>query len=158
MRDGGHVTKRTASAARTRKNPPATKPSPAARPARAPRATKSAAKKIAGYAVDKKATDVLVMDLRKVTDVTSFFIVCTGSSNAQVKAIADHVLESCRRSRTDVYHVEGYESMRWVLIDLVDIVIHIFQPEVRMYYQLERLWGDAPVERLDDSAAEAAPR
>jgi len=149
------VTKRTASAARTRKISPATKPSPAARPHRAPKATKSTAKKIAGYAVDKKESDVLVMYLRKVTDVTSFFIVCSGSSNAQVKAIADHVLESCRKAGTGVYHVEGYESLRWILIDLVDIVVHIFQPEVRSYYQLERLWGDAPVERLDDGADEA---
>jgi ribosome-associated protein len=102
---------------------------------------------------------VLVMDLRKVTDVTSFFIVATGASSAQVRAIADNLLEKCRAAGVGIYHVEGYDSLRWVLIDLVDVVIHVFQPEVRAYYQLERLWGDAPVERLnDDDAAQVAPR
>ncbi len=149
------MTKRTASATRTRKSPRTNPPAPAARAARA---TKSTAKKIAGFAVEKKATDVLVMDLRKVTDMTSFFVVCAGESNAQVKAIADNVLEKCRRAGLAVYHVEGYDSLRWVLIDLVDVVVHVFQPEVRAYYQLERLWGDAPVERLRDDAGEAAPR
>jgi len=149
------VTKRTASAARTRKSPRTNPPTPAAR---ASRATKSTAKKIAGFAVEKKATDVVVMDLRKVTDVTSFFIVCGGASSSQVKAIADNVLEKCRRAGLGVYHVEGYDSQRWVLIDLVDVVVHVFQPDVRAYYQLERLWGDAPIERLSDDAIEATPR
>lgn len=147
------MTKRTTPTTKIRKTP---KPAP---PVRAGRATKATAKKIAGFAVDKKATDVLVMDLRKVTDVTSFFIVATGASSAQVRAIADNVLEKCRAAGLGIYHVEGYDSLRWVLIDLVDVVIHVFQPEVRAYYQLERLWGDAPVERLsDDDAAQAAPR
>jgi len=145
------VTKRTASTARIRK---ISKPSsiPAAR---AGRATKVTAKKIAGFAVEKKATDVLVMDLRKVTDVTSFFIVATGASSTQVRAIVENVIERCRQSGLEIYHVEGYDSQRWVLIDLVDVVVHVFQPDVRAYYQLERLWGDAPVERLNDDAAEA---
>lgn len=151
------MTKRTATATRTRKIPRAARPSPAVRD-KAARATKSTAKKIAGYAVEKKATDVRVMDLRKVTDMTSFFIVCTGESTSQVRAIADNVIEQCKKSGAGIYHIEGYDSLRWVLIDLVDVVVHIFQPEVRAYYQLERLWGDAPVERLDDSASEAAPR
>lgn len=96
------------------------------------------------------------MDLRKVTDMTRFFIVCTGSSSAQVKAIADNVIEKSRKSGVSVYQVEGYESLRWVLIDMIDIVVHVFQPEVREYYQLERLWGDAPSERVEDAEAEAA--
>lgn len=139
------MTKRTAPVTPTRKTP-------TARPTRAARATKTTAKKIAGYALEKKATDVLVMDLRTVTDVTRFFIVCSGGSNAQVKAISDHVIEKCRNGGPDIYHVEGYDSLRWVLIDLVDVVVHVFQPEIRAYYQLERLWGDAPVERLGDGA------
>jgi len=95
------------------------------------------------------------MDLRKVTDMASFFIVCTGGSTSQVKAIADHLIDSCREAKLDIYHVEGYDALRWVLVDLIDVVVHIFQPDVRSYYQLERLWGDAPAERLDDAAAEA---
>jgi len=78
--------------------------------------------------------------------------------NPQVKAIVDNVLEKCRSAGLGIYHVEGYESLRWVLIDLVDVVVHVFQPEVRAYYQLERLWGDAPVERLDDDAVDATTR
>ena len=121
---------------------------------KAVRATKATARKVAGFALDKKAVDLMVMDLRKVTDVTSFFVLCTGESGPQVKAIADHVLERARKSGIEIYHVEGYESLRWVLIDMIDIVVHVFQPEVRGYYQLERLWGDAPVERIAADAAE----
>jgi ribosome-associated protein len=112
------------------------------------RATLATARKVAGFAYDKKAVDLLVMDLRKVTDMTSFFIVCTGESGPQVKAVADNVLEKARKAGMEIYNVEGYEALRWILIDMIDIVVHIFQPEVRRYYQLERLWGDAPVERI----------
>lgn len=123
----------------------------------AARATRATARRIAAFALERKAADVVVMDLRKVTDVTSFFIVCTGASTSQVKAIADHVLDACKKARLDVYQVEGYDALRWVLIDLIDVVVHVFLPDVRGYYQLERLWGDAPFERLDESAAEALP-
>jgi ribosome-associated protein len=123
------------------------------RPAAA--ATRAGAKKVAGFALEKKAADILVMDVRKVTDVTRFFIVCTGQSTPQVKAIADHVIDSCRDAGIEIYHVEGYDSLRWVLIDLVDIVVHVFLPDVRKYYQLERLWGDAPSEQIDEPAAGA---
>ena len=118
-------------------------------------ATKATARKVAAFALEKKAIDVLMMDVRKVTDVTRFFVVCSGQSSPQVKAIADHVIDSCKEAGLSIYHVEGYESLRWVLIDLVDIVIHVFQPDVRKYYQLERLWGDAPAEHLDEPAAGA---
>lgn len=149
------MTKRSAPATRSRKISKLPLPT---KTVRSTRATKSTAKKVAGFAVEKKAMDVMVMDLRKITDVTSFFIVCTGGSTAQVRAIADNVLDKCRRSGMDIYHLEGYDSQRWVLIDLVDIVVHVFLPEVRSYYQLERLWGDAPVDRYGDDTAEAAPR
>jgi ribosome-associated protein len=150
------VTKRKTAARRT----PAPKrkiqktPLPAPRRSRAG-ATRATAKKVATFALDKKAVDVLVMDVRKVTDVTRFFVVCTGQSSPQVKAIADHVIDSCRDAGLEIYHVEGYDSLRWVLIDLIDIVVHVFQPDIRRYYQLERLWGDAPAERIEESAAGA---
>jgi len=124
--------------------------SPRAAARRPARATIVTARKVAGFAYDKKAGDLMVMDLRKVTDVTSFFILCTGESGPQVRAIADNVLEQARKSGIEIYNVEGYESQRWVLIDMIDMVVHIFQPDVRRYYQLERLWGDAPVERIGD--------
>jgi ribosome-associated protein len=119
------------------------------------RATLATARKVAGFAYDKKAVDILIMDLRKVTDVTRFFIVCTGESGPQVKAIADNILEKARKAGMEIYNVEGYESLRWILIDMIDIVVHVFQPDVRRYYQLERLWGDAPVERIGDAEEES---
>lgn len=118
-------------------------------------ATRATARKVALFALEKKAVEITVMDVRKVTDVTRFLVVCAGQSSPQVKAIADHVIDSCREAGLEIYHVEGYDSLRWVLIDLVDIVVHIFQPEVRRYYQLERLWGDAPSELIDEPAAGA---
>jgi ribosome-associated protein len=110
--------------------------------------TKTTAKKVARFALDKKAFHVDLMDLRKITPVTDFFIICSGSTDVHVKAIADSVIENCKKDGISVYHVEGYESKRWVLIDLVEIVVHVFQPEVRGYYQLERLWGDAPTDKF----------
>jgi ribosome-associated protein len=120
------------------------------------RRTKYLAKRVVKFVLSKKAEDVLLMDLRKLTSITDFFVVCTGSTDVHVKAIADAVLEGCEKKGMEVYNVEGYENLRWVLIDLVDVVVHIFQPEARSYYQLERLWGDAPTERFDWQAEEAA--
>ncbi len=112
--------------------------------ARRPKVT---AKKIIEFTLSKKAEDVLLFDLRKITSMADFFIICSGTSDVQVKAIADAVIEGCKKKDYKIYHVEGFDAMTWVLIDLVDIVVHIFQPDVRKYYQLERLWGDAKIER-----------
>lgn len=110
--------------------------------------TKATAKKVVRFALEKKASEIDLMDLRKITPVTDFFIICTGSSDVHVKAIVDSITDNCKKDGIDVYHVEGYESLRWVLIDLVEIVVHVFQSEVRAYYQLERLWGDAPTDKF----------
>ena len=118
--------------------------------------TKTTAKKIAKFTLEKMALDVQLLDLRKIMAVTDFFVICSGSTSVQVKAIADNVIKRCKESDLSIYHVEGYESLRWVLIDMVDIVIHIFQPQVRDYYQLERLWGDAPTDRFDAAGKKAA--
>ncbi len=150
------MTKRTTPARRkpaTGRTTARTSTTPRRRPAAG--ATRATARKVADFALEKKAVDVLVMDVRRVTDVTRFFIVCSGQSTPQVKAIADHVIDSCRDAGLEIYHVEGYDALRWVLIDLVDIVVHVFQPDVRRYYQLERLWGDAPSEQIDEPAAGA---
>ena len=89
--------------------------------------------------------------------MTDFFIVCTGSTDVHVKAIADAVIDSCKQYDLPVYNVEGRDSLRWVLIDLVEIVVHVFQPEVRSYYQLERLWGDAPTFKFGYDDEDATP-
>ncbi|MDH3197133.1 MAG: ribosome silencing factor [Candidatus Krumholzibacteria bacterium] len=117
--------------------------------------TKRTAKKIVEFALEKKADEVLLMDLRKLTPVTDFFIICSGGSDTQVRAIADNVVERCKEAGIFVYNVEGYESLSWVLIDLVEVVVHVFQRDTRAYYQLERLWRDAPTDRFG-SEEEAA--
>jgi len=112
------------------------------------RRPKTTAKKIIEFVLGKKAEDVLLLDLRKITSMADFFIICTGTSDVQVKAIADAVVIGCKEKDIKIYHVEGIDALSWVLIDLVDIVVHVFRPDVRTYYQLERLWGDAKIEKF----------
>ena len=94
---------------------------------------------------DKKAFDILVLDLRKRSDLTDFFVICSGNSRTQVQAIADSVLDQVYESSYKISSTEGYASGNWVVLDLVDVVVHIFHKDVRIQYDLERLWGDVPV-------------
>jgi ribosome-associated protein len=93
---------------------------------------------------DRKAVDLKVLHLQKVSDFTDYFILCSGTSERQVQAIADAVQERLREIKVRPLHVEGYNRAQWVLIDYGDLVVHVFQDEPRRYYALERLWGDAP--------------
>jgi len=93
---------------------------------------------------DRKAVDLKVLHLEKVTDFTDYFLICSGTSERQVQAIADAVLERMREEKVRPLHVEGYNRGQWVLLDYGDFVVHIFQDEPRKFYALERLWGDAP--------------
>ena len=93
---------------------------------------------------DRKAIDLKVLHLEKVTDFTDYFVLCSGTSERQVQAIADAVLERLREEKVRPLHVEGYNRGQWVLLDYGDFVVHIFQEEPRRFYSLERLWGDAP--------------
>ena len=93
---------------------------------------------------DRKAVDLKVLHLEKVTDFTDYFLICSGTSERQVQAIADAVLERMREEKVRPLHVEGYNRGQWVLLDFGDFVVHIFQEEPRKFYALERLWGDAP--------------
>lgn len=94
--------------------------------------------------LDRKAEDVTLLDLREISGATDFFILASGRSDTHVTAIADHVLEELKKEGMRPYGVEGMRSGRWVLVDYVDFVIHVFHPAAREFYQLERLWGDAP--------------
>jgi ribosome-associated protein len=96
-------------------------------------------------AEDRKARQVVVLDLRPVTDTTDYFVIASGTSDAHVRGLADAVQEQLGRDGHDAYHVEGLQGGRWVLLDYVDFVMHLFHPDTRAFYQLERLWGDAPV-------------
>jgi len=95
-------------------------------------------------AEDRKAVDLRVLHLEKVSDFTDFFLICSGTSERQVQAIADAVQERMREVQVRPLHVEGFNRGQWVLLDYGDFVVHIFQEEPRRFYSLERLWGDAP--------------
>ena len=98
-------------------------------------------------AFDKKAEDILVLDLRGLATFTDYFLICSGGSQRQLETIADNVEERLRGEGRKPSHVEGYPKGEWILMDYVDFVVHIFTPQSRAYYDLERLWGDA--RRLD---------
>lgn len=95
-------------------------------------------------AADRKARDLLVLDLRGISNATDYFFLLSGTSDTHVKSIADHIVEELKREGVRPAHVEGLRAGRWVLLDYIDFVVHVFHPSARDYYQLERLWGDAP--------------
>jgi len=94
---------------------------------------------------DRKGLDIAVLDLRGVNDATDFFVIASGTSDAHVRGISDAVLDRLGQQGLRPHHVEGATTGRWVLLDYVDFVVHLFHPEARAFYQLERLWHDAPV-------------
>jgi len=98
----------------------------------------------AELALERKAEEVLALDLRGISSATDFFILATGKSDVQVKAIAEHIMEELAKAGVRPLHVEGMNRARWVLMDFVDFVIHVLHPTARDFYQLETLWGDAP--------------
>ena len=121
--------------------------SPGPRTRRSSRALLPALVRAVGAAQDKKATNIVVLDLRKASAFTDYFLICSGRSARQVKAIADAIEESLRENRVRPSLVEGYARAEWVLMDFFDFVVHVFTPDTRAFYSLERLWGNA--ERLE---------
>jgi ribosome-associated protein len=100
---------------------------------------------IARYAADKKAQDVMELDLRGVLGYTDYFVICTGNTARQTKAIHDGIMEGCKREHETLpRRVEGAAKADWILMDYLDVVVHIFTPETREFYRLEQLWGEAP--------------
>lgn len=96
-------------------------------------------------ASDKKAEELIVLDVSEVTSIADLFVICSGRSERQVQSIADGVVEKAKEAGLEGIGVEGYADGRWVLVDLGDVIVHAFVPEERELYRLERLWGDAPV-------------
>jgi len=94
-------------------------------------------------AEDKQAVDLVALDLRKAAGFTDYFVVCSGHNQRQIRAIADGVVEALASRGTKPAHVEGYERSEWILIDYFDFIVHVFAPETRLFYGLERLWGNA---------------
>ncbi len=106
--------------------------------------------------LDKKGTGITVIDVRATSGVTDYFVLCTGEVDLQIKALTDSVREKIREQHQEKpWHVEGYEHLQWVLMDYVDVVVHIFTQEKRAFYDLERLWGDAPIESVPDASETA---
>lgn len=96
-------------------------------------------------ALDRKGRDIAVLDLRGLSSATDFFLLATGTSDIHVRSIAEHIVEELKKEDVRPNHVEGLQGGRWVLIDYIDFVVHVFHPAARDFYELERLWGDAPL-------------
>jgi ribosome-associated protein len=105
----------------------------------------------------KKAFDVVVMDLRTLSSVADYFVICSGDSDIQVKAIADAVEEGLEKKGVSPWHREA-GSRNWLVLDYVDVVLHVFHKNTRAFYSLEKLWGDAVIKRLGDDVARTAKR
>ena len=95
---------------------------------------------------EKKGSNIVSLDLRKIAEASSdFFIVCEASNSTQVRAIADNIEEIVKKETGELpYKHEGYQALKWILIDYINVVVHIMQPETRKFYQLEAMWHDAP--------------
>ena len=103
------------------------------------------AKAIADLAADKKAIDLIELDVADILDYTDRFIICSGNTDRQTKAIADGVQEGLKKDHGIMpRRIEGLPEARWILMDYLDVVVHVFTPEAREYYRLEQLWGEAP--------------
>jgi ribosome-associated protein len=111
------------------------------------------AKRIADLMIAKKAIDVVILDLKKLTSATDYFVICSADSDTQVKAIADSVQNGMEALGENVWHKEGYHALRWIVLDYVDAVVHIFHKEERLFYNLDRLWGDAKRTEVQDPLA-----
>ena len=114
------------------------------------------ARRLAAAMADKKAEGLLALDVRQVASFADTFLFATGSSDRHVRTLADAVLERARADGDSPLGIEGYEDGRWILIDLGDVIVHVFQREVREHYALERLWSDAPLLDLEGPARSLA--
>ncbi len=114
------------------------------------------ARRAAAIALDTKGNDVVILDLRGVTDMTDFFLVASGTSDTHARAIGEHIAEEMKKEGARAHHVEGLEQGRWVLLDFVDFVVHVFHPTLRNFYQLERLWADAESVGLENEPRSGA--
>jgi ribosome-associated protein len=97
---------------------------------------------------ERKAQDLLLLDLRKLSSATDYFLLASGTSDLHARSIAEHVIDELKKTGVRPDLVEGLRGGRWVLIDYIDFVVHVFHPAAREFYQLERLWGDAPAHTL----------
>lgn len=128
-------------------------PRPAAPAAPVARPSEPHVRRAAALLQDLKARDLIVLDLAGISDMTDFFVIASGTSDTHVRSVAQHVLDGMKAVGYAVAHTEGLEQGRWVVLDFVDFVVHVFHPTLRDFYQLERLWGDARQVPLETSGA-----
>ncbi len=110
------------------------------------------AEKIAHFALNKKGKDIVIMDLQGISDITDFFVIVSSESDLHTKTLAHHVEAELQKEQVKPLHREGFTKLNWVLLDYVDVVLHIFRPETRDYYALERLWADAKTIKVVEDA------
>ena len=106
------------------------------------------AKIISELMLDKKAYDITIIDVSHITSLTDIFVICTSDSTPQSKAITNHIKDELTKYNLKPWHIEGYEYMRWILIDYINVVIHIFDKESREYYNFEQLWADGKMKKI----------
>ena len=116
--------------------------------------SKKFAKQIAEFILGKKGYDIKILEIKNVSSIADYFIICSADSDRQVKAIADEVEDKLREIGIKCIHREGYESLTWVILDYFDVMVHVFKAEARTFYNLEKLWGDAPVVEIKDEEPE----
>ena len=115
------------------------------------------AKRIADLMISKKAIDIVILDLKKLTSATDYFVICSADSDTQVKAIADSVQNGTEAFGERIWHQEGYHALRWIVLDYVNVVVHVFHKEERSFYNLDRLWGDAKRTEVQDPLTASNP-
>jgi ribosome-associated protein len=109
--------------------------------------SKKKARFIAEAMSDKKAMDIVTIDMRKIPSIADYFVIASGTSTTQVRAVADNIEKELKKSGGRVWHSEGQNEALWILLDCGDVVAHVFYEETRKFYDLERLWQDAPQEK-----------
>jgi ribosome-associated protein len=107
--------------------------------------------------LEKKGHDVTIMDVGELTDVTRFFVLCSCDNDVHVRAVAEHIRDELAKVGVKPWKTEGWQGMTWILMDYVDVVLHVFYHETRNFYKLERLWADAPSRRISDDPATGIP-
>ena len=114
--------------------------------------SKELAEKIATIGWEKKGNDIVLLDVRQLTDITDFFVIMSGESEPHVKALSNYVEEKLSSNGEKVWHREGYQNLNWVLLDYIEVVVHIFREQTRQFYGIEKLWGDANIIRVEENA------
>ena len=109
---------------------------------------------IAGLALEKKAADVAVLEVKDLVHYAEYFVLCSGTSTQQVKTIVEHIEDGLRKQKEKKLGIEGLGHAHWVLMDYGDVIVHVFEPETRQYYELEKLWLDAPRVPVDEAQAD----